>query len=405
VFSEDTTDKVVNTTVFGNAGQGGAAAPGGSPGAASGGGILDQGASSLTLQSDTIDANQTSLSGGNIDVDLSPPGSLTIRDTILSGGSPDNCVLAGVPASESYNLEDDSVTTCGFTAGNHDLVGANPQLQSSPADNGGATQTLAPAPGSPALGAGGQCLDPTSTPPNQPLTVDQRSLPRSNPCDIGAFEAQPPVNAIAPAMFGRLTRGQTLVCSPGAWTGDGPLTFAYGWLHNGLLIPGATANTYVVRADDAGQSLACAVTASHYGSATLASPFLVAPSTPVITLLSVAAKSSLATVNLGCRGLDGKRCRGGLTVSVLEKRRRGRVVSLAAGPGARSVTLGQHGYTVRTRHTATIHIQLTRDVTRLLARFRKIPCLLTVSQTTAVGTSIAASRRLRIRRPAVHRRA
>ena len=177
----------------------------------------------------------------------------------------------------------------------------------------------------------GPCLDPTSTPPNQRLTVDQRGLPRGNPCDIGAFEAQPPANAVPPTMSGKLTRGQTLICSPGAWTGDGTLVYSYAWLNNGVPIPGATANTYVVRAADGGQSLACQVTASYYGSSSVAGPFRIVPSYPVITLLSASTNSAVTTVNLGCRGPDGTRCRGELSLTVLETRRRGRAVRLRAG--------------------------------------------------------------------------
>ena len=47
------------------------------------------------------------------------------------------------------------------------------------ADNGGATQTIAPAADSPALDAGTHCA-----------ATDQRGEPRSDPCDLGAFEVQ-----------------------------------------------------------------------------------------------------------------------------------------------------------------------------------------------------------------------
>jgi hypothetical protein len=95
----------------------------------------------------------------------------TIHDTIVVGGAGQNCGIISPPSSESYNLEDDSADTCGFKLANHDLVGSNPQFPSELADDGGPTQTLAPATTSPVLGAGGQCLDPTSTPANQPLVA------------------------------------------------------------------------------------------------------------------------------------------------------------------------------------------------------------------------------------------
>jgi hypothetical protein len=45
------------------------------------------------------------------------------------------------------------------------------------ADNGGATPTMAPAEGSPALDATTDCTE-----------TDQRGEPRGEPCDVGAFE-------------------------------------------------------------------------------------------------------------------------------------------------------------------------------------------------------------------------
>jgi hypothetical protein len=48
------------------------------------------------------------------------------------------------------------------------------------ADNGGFTKTCALAAGSPAIGRGSHCP-----------TTDQRGLPRTTPCDIGAYEQQP----------------------------------------------------------------------------------------------------------------------------------------------------------------------------------------------------------------------
>ena len=52
--------------------------------------------------------------------------------------------------------------------------------------------TVALQAGSPALGSGGTCTDPSSAPPGQPLVVDQRGLPRpSVGCDIGAIQILP----------------------------------------------------------------------------------------------------------------------------------------------------------------------------------------------------------------------
>lgn len=196
-----------------------------------------------------------------------------------------------------------------------------------------------------------------------------------------------------------MARGQTLVCSQGTWTGDGQLAYAFAWLRNGVVIPGTSTNTYVVGAADGGQTLACEVTASYYGSTSAASPFVIVPSYPVITVLSVSTSPTEMTLSLGCRGLDGQRCRGQLTVTVVEKRLGGTVVGFATRAGKQVAAIGTHGYSIRARHTATIHIALAHKVARWLKRFKKVPALLTVSQTTAGGTGTVASLHLKIHRP------
>jgi hypothetical protein len=328
------------------------------------------------------------------------PFPFAIHDTVLAGGSPNNCVITTAASSESNNLEDDGAGQCGLGAANHDLIGADPQLASSLADNGGPTQTLAPATTSPILGAGGQCLDPTATPPNQPLTVDQRGQPRPNPCDIGAFQAQLPTNTLRPVITGTVARGQTLICSQGSWTGDGPFDFAYRWLRNGAVIAGTTTNTYVIGALDAGQTLACQVTAIHYGSRSATSSFVTVTPYPVITVLKVSVSASALIISLGCRGSGGQRCIGLLRLTVVEKLRGGRVIAVAAASVStrtRTITVGRRAYSILARHTASIRVPLKPGGTRLLAQFSRLPVMLTVAQSTALGTGNVASRFLTIR--------
>ncbi len=396
LFSQNSNDELVNSTIFSNSAGGGAPASGGTPGQGSGGGIVSS-ASNTTLQSDTIDANSA---GGGGNLELAGGTGAVIHDTVVASGSPDNCAISGAVTSESNNLEDDAAAQCDFSTANHDLVGANPALPSSLAQNGGPTPTLAPAPGSSVLGAGGSCLDPTSTPPNQPLTSDQRGAPRPVPCDIGAFQGQRPANTVRPVLSGTARRGQTLICAQGTWTGDGLLTYGFTWLRDGVPITGTTTNTYVVGPADAGQTLACQVTASYYGSTAAVSPFVIVPSYPVITVLMVTSTSTAITISLGCRGPDLQRCIGQLRTAVVETRRGGRVIALSAPTaGNRGVTLGQHGYSILARHVATIRIALRRRVRLLLAHFRRIPALLTVTQSTAAGTATVSALNLKIRRP------
>ena len=89
--------------------------------------------------------------------------------------TPDNCAGNAI-TSEGYNLTSDAA--CGFS-GTGDVNNTAPMLGSLK-DNGGATQTLLPLPGSPAIDAGGASC---------PVT-DQRGMGRVGACDIGAVEVQ-----------------------------------------------------------------------------------------------------------------------------------------------------------------------------------------------------------------------
>jgi hypothetical protein len=75
--------------------------------------------------------------------------------------------------------------------------------------------------------------------------------------------ATAPENIILPAISGTPASGETLACANGTWTGKPTPTFIEQWLRDTLPISGATAGIYVVRAADAGDSLACEVTATN----------------------------------------------------------------------------------------------------------------------------------------------
>ncbi|MFA6299295.1 MAG: Ig-like domain repeat protein [Nocardioides sp.] len=77
-----------------------------------------------------------------------------------------------------------------------------------------------------------------------------------------------PITATAPpTITGTPVVGKVLTATPGTWDGTPTPTFAYQWYRDRVAVPGATASTYVLRAVDAGRSLALAVTATRPGYA------------------------------------------------------------------------------------------------------------------------------------------
>ncbi len=158
-----------NTVTAGSPGAGGAAGPGGTPGAAG-----------------TASGGR----GANVFVTTA---ALSLRNSILALGTgpagAEDCTTSGSGTITSLgrNLIDRS-GQCFLVSGTGDLLGV-PSGLGPLADNGGATATRALLPGSAAIDAAGfPCLDAAGS----ALATDQRGLPRGNPCDIGAFEVQPP---------------------------------------------------------------------------------------------------------------------------------------------------------------------------------------------------------------------
>lgn len=73
----------------------------------------------------------------------------------------------------------------------------------------------------------------------------------------------PPVNTVAPVASGVGIVSQTLSVTTGTWTGNPAPSFTYQWQRGGVDIGGATNNTYLLVAADAGQSIRAVVTADN----------------------------------------------------------------------------------------------------------------------------------------------
>jgi hypothetical protein len=254
---------VVNSTISDNRALGGAGgSPGGTAGQGLGGGIWNDMHEPLTLASDTIVGNSASSEGGNV---FFKNTSMIVSDTIIASGHAGDPSTADCSApnivDHGHNLETNSQAQClvGPSAG--DVIGVDPRLGSL-RNNGGLTDTLALGAGSPAIDRGGVCVDPTRA-SSPPLATDERGLMRRHPCDIGAFEGQPPVNSRPPSVKGAAKPGAKLTCKAGSWSGDKTIGFAFRWLRDGAAIPGANTRNYLVRHADAGHRLACRVTARN----------------------------------------------------------------------------------------------------------------------------------------------
>jgi hypothetical protein len=154
----------------------------GNSAAVAGGGIVGGGLnrSRILVRNSTIASNSASSTGGGISM---TGGRARLDSTILAGNTapdgPDCSVPVNPVMSRGYNpIEDPSgCDVIGRT--DLDLTGVDPLLGPLQ-DNGGPTETRALLAGSPALDAVVSrrlCRNP-----------DQRGEPRTDPCDIGAYE-------------------------------------------------------------------------------------------------------------------------------------------------------------------------------------------------------------------------
>ena len=167
-ISNDRTMHILNSTIAGNSAAG------------DGGGIyLRNGA--LAITNTTIAGNAAAASGGGI---YSDPGTTLDLVHVLIAGNIAGGDCRGTVNRQSHNLvEATGSDACDIANGDNGThTGVDPLLARL-AGYGGATQTYALLPGSPALDAG----DPTACPP-----TDQRGVvrPQGSGCDIGAFESR-----------------------------------------------------------------------------------------------------------------------------------------------------------------------------------------------------------------------
>lgn len=70
-------------------------------------------------------------------------------------------------------------------------------------------------------------------------------------------------NTAPPVATGIVADGQTVTVSQGSWTGVPSPTLSYQWRADGVDIPGATTNSFVLTAAQVGKKITCAVAGAN----------------------------------------------------------------------------------------------------------------------------------------------
>ena len=139
---------------------------------------------------------------GNSNSGISAGATTTIANSIIADNPVDISSSPAVFTSQGYNLIE---TYSGIVPAPTDILGVQAQL--GPSEGSPPYHPLLPA--SPAVNAGNSagCLGTNGN----PLTTDQRGLPRLGACDIGAYELQPLEYSAKSASPAQVTSGEQAV--------------------------------------------------------------------------------------------------------------------------------------------------------------------------------------------------
>jgi predicted outer membrane repeat protein len=139
-------------------------------------------------------------------VEIATPANLTVFGTVITAphGGPNCSDSSGAPltgvTSAGYNFADD--TSCGLTAATDKQAAGLDPLLGSLANNGGPTQTLLPATGSPLIDAIAAAACQSG--PAAGVTTDQRGIvrPQGPGCEIGSVEIAVSALVVTPRFTG-----------------------------------------------------------------------------------------------------------------------------------------------------------------------------------------------------------
>ncbi len=191
------------------------------------GGAIENNNSAAELYNVTIVSNTAEAVNGGGGMNNFGTALPRLHNVIIANNGNGDCQGAVSPLSE-YVLIKDITSACNLSNGVlPNILGLDPLLGPLQ-NNGGATLTHAPLPGSPAIDAGDNALCPAT---------DQRGLsrPQGAACDMGAVEAppnQPPVANAGPDQTA--PAGATVTLNGSASTDpDGNLPLSFAWTQTG----------------------------------------------------------------------------------------------------------------------------------------------------------------------------
>lgn len=236
-----------------------------------------------------------------------------------------------------------------------------------------------------------------------------------------AVSSQIPLVRPNPSISGTPAVGQQLTCHPNMPAGA-VAQLSYAWVRDQIPIPGADLSSYVVKGQDSGHHLQCAVTATDGGgSLTVKSSFVTipaggAPSSAGETSVGRASvKGTKVSVPVSCSRQAGGGCTVTLRLAVVETLRGRRIVALTAKAPrtgkAQGTSAGVHHATLtlagaRAHLPAGAHATLTASLgatgRRLLASRRRFSAYAYVRGTVIGVIQAQLARELVTLRAAAH---
>ena len=224
-----------------------------------------------------------------------------------------------------------------------------------------------------------------------------------------AAPLQAPVGTSPPTISGLATQNQTLTEGHGAWS-NSPASYGYQWQRCNaagsgcVAIAGATGQTYPLTSADVAHTIRVQETASNHAGgsapATSAATAVVQPvptgggagggtsavgGSGTMTVGTVKASGTTASVVIGCEGATGVGCVAKLSLTVTETVRGGKMIAVSAAENGRTqkkvVVLGNTTVTLAANQRRTVRVSLNATGKRLLSTRRSLKVKLTITRT------------------------